>query len=141
MLLLKSMYILFFFFTHKQIYSWKHFTGASAKARLTLYVVGLISLLFELLFLIYIATISTIVSSLILLVVSIICLFILNTCTSIIGMRQALRERANNELLLRSEIVFRGCYEYKCDIVSTLIASIGIIFNAVFMICFVTFIL
>lgn len=134
-MILKIIYVLFFFFTHKQIYAGQHFTGSKQNVGSFLFIVGFINLIIEISFLIYNAINSHFIDSLILFVISIVCLFIFNAFTSKIGMKQALKYCNSDDPM------FGGVYNHRCNVVSTIFALIGTIFNALSVIGYMIFLI
>lgn len=122
------LFILFFFFTHKQTYAGRHFTGASEQIGCFITLFGLAGFVFELYVLINIAIRESVIEAIMLFVLSIVAVFILNSITSKFAMKKTL-----SEMDFSSDMMF-GYYNYRCDVIATILALIGVVYNIFFVV-------
>ncbi len=123
-------FVLFFFITHKQLYASSHFTGASKSMPTILLFSSLANILALILYLIYITIIRSFLIALILLLISFVVLLLLNRFIASSILNYVAR---NNDL---NNLNTRLYYESRCDVASTVIAVIGLLFNLITVLCF-----
>lgn len=135
-MIINILFIIFFFFTHKQLYSGSHFTGGSNAAGDFVRLVSLINLITLVSLLVYLIIKNSFIYTVILFIVSLIFTTLLNSILSKIAMRQT-----QNELILsKLDPLFPTMYNYKCDVLATTTALIGIVVNIIIDIVFATII-
>lgn len=122
-MIIKILYVLFFFFTQKQIYASRHFTGSAQSIGCFVGLFGFTSFVLELAALIHMAIKETIVNAILLFVISIAITFIFNSIISKIVL-----SKTKNECNQLSESFF-DYYNYKCDVTTTIIALLGVVYN------------
>lgn len=122
------LYVIFFFFTSKQLYSVSHFTGGSKIMGEVISIIAILNIVAEIAYLVYTAVALSFLHSLILLSVSIIFILILNRLLAKINIMQS---KKNCDM---HDPHFYSYYNYKCDVLSTMIAWIGIPINIIIMI-------
>mgnify|MGYP004643289979 CR=1 FL=1 len=128
-MLFDILFILFFFFTHKQMYAGRHFTGDKVIVGRVLYGISWINIILMFTFLIYMSCSDSILHAIVLFFAALILSsFILNGITTKIG--YAIANAGNGYNTVAS-------YNYQCDVVSTVTAYIGVIANLFIIITFV----
>lgn len=125
------LYILFSFFVQKQIYAGSHFTGGDKRIGKFIAIIGILNLLIALAFLLYMAIKISLLHSIILFVASSLFTYIANRVLTKIAMKQALKSCDIQDTFLFS------IYNYKCDILTTITAEIGIIVNILIIIVYI----
>lgn len=117
------LFVLFFFFTHKQIYAGQHFTGSSKVSELVLKIMGKVNFLLSIAYIIYSAIKLSFLRSVILLLISYVVINIINRLICKIIIYYTKKECNINEPM------FLSIYNYRCDIVTTITAITGIAIN------------
>ena len=120
------LFVLFFFFTHKIMYSASHFTGASQTVKAIIGLDSLFSLVFEFGYLIYFAIKVSVLHAIILFIISLIVTLILNQVFAKITLNNLVKSGYD----IKDEL-FICTYNHKCDVTSTIISLIGIPLNIV----------
>lgn len=124
-MLLDILCVVFFFFTNKQSYAGRHFTGSGKLPKLIIRTASMLNALMLLAYFIYSFVENGFVHAAILFLVSFVFSFIANIALSAIVMLKTRKEYNVNEHLLY------GVYNRNCDILSTITAYVGILINVV----------
>lgn len=128
------LFVIFFLFTHKQIYASSHFTGGSRAAKALIGVCAVFNALFEIVYLVYLGIKVSIIHAILLLIVSLIVAILSSHITAkstfVKMQRSGWNPAADNEDF------FLATYNYKCDVAATLLADIGIIVNMAIIVTF-----
>ncbi len=120
------LFLLFFFFTHKIMYSASHFTGASQTVKAIIGIDSLFNLVFEIGYLIYFAIKVSILHAIILFIISLVVTLILNRVFAKITLNNLVKSGYD----MKDEL-FIYTYNHKCDVSATIISLIGIPVNIV----------
>ena len=120
------LFLLFFFFTHKIMYSASHFTGASQTVKAIIGIDSLLNLVFEIGYLIYFAIKVSILHAIILFIISLVVTLILNRLFAKITLNNLVKSGYD----MKDEL-FIYTYNHKCDVSATIISLIGIPVNIV----------
>lgn len=123
------LFVLFFFFTHKIVYSASHFTGASQAVKTIIGIDSIFCLIFEIGYLISFAIRVSVLHAIILFAVSLVVTVILNRVFSKITLNNLIKNGWN----IKDEL-FIYTYNHKCDVMSTGLSLIGIPVNIIIII-------
>ena len=126
------LFVLFFFFTQKQLFAASHFTGSSQKVLSLLRFASIVNLIAEIAFLIFTIVDDSFLTALILFFVALIFTLIMNFVFSRITAVLLLRKDYYRD----NEVAFSMVYDYKCNVTTTVIANIGLIVNLISIIVF-----
>lgn len=129
-MILDVFFVVFSFFALKQNYAGTHFTGASRTMPGIYLVVSCLSIIAEIVYLVFTAINSGIIHALVLFVVTIIVVLLINRIISKIIMNRTQQEYQVTDIL------FFTVYNHKCDISATVFAFIGLIVNAIIVILY-----
>ncbi|MDD4698948.1 MAG: hypothetical protein PHV07_01655 [Oscillospiraceae bacterium] len=125
-------FIVFCVIMHKQNYAARHFTGASSVVPVILLIYGLLDIAFCVYYLIKNAIVKTFLSSIILAVVAFIIILLANAIIARITMNNM--KKSNSFVNKTSDTAFDSnwfLYNRKQDIITTIIANIGLIVNPI----------
>lgn len=125
------LFVIFFFFTWKQLYAARNFTGASNGVRLVIRVTSFINLAFQIAYIVSTAIKSSVFYAVILLLASFGFVFVANIFISKIAMKRT------QEIYNLNDDDFYSLYNYRCDVLTTVSALIGIIVNAIIVIVYI----
>jgi hypothetical protein len=125
------MYVVFFFFTHKQSYSGNHFTGGSNTVGIVIKIISVLNMILEIAYLIRFAIRISILHAIILFVTAIVITLFVNglICKQTIS-------RVRKKLDINNSM-FVGVYNRECDVTTTKIALVGIIVNLIIIIVYI----
>ncbi len=133
---LDILYVIFFFITHKQIYSSNHFTGASSTAHKIIGISATFNLLFQLVYTVFYAIKISILKAVVLFVLSIVITLILNVfITRLISVRLTKDWKNSNWNGFKDEYYW-ATFNRKCDVNSTTIAVLGVGINITIIIAY-----
>lgn len=130
-MLFDVLFVIFFYFTHKQIYAGTHFTGASKGAAMIVLIFGGVNTLLQYAYLIFFAIKDSFLHALILVIIAIVFTTIFCRIADKITLKKLIRQSFNIY-----DQYFEATYNRKCDIVTTVTAEIGIIINTIIIILF-----
>lgn len=134
MLATVCIFTLFILFTSKQMYAGRHFTGAKKRIGLLLFCFGVVNMLATIAFFIYKAIKVSFIFSASLLFVSFVVVPVLNRCTSKICLSRAIRNCKDNN----DKYALWQNYNYRCDVLATIIALCGTPFNLITIIVYLS---
>jgi hypothetical protein len=128
------LFVIFFLFTHKQIYASSHFTGGSRGVKAVIGFCAVFNALFEVVYLVYFGIKVSVIHAVLLLVISL----IVTILSSRITVKRTIRKMQQDgwNPATDNEEYFLATYNRKCDVAATLLADIGIIVNAVIIVLF-----
>lgn len=115
------LFVLFFFFTQKQLFAASHFTGSSQKVLSLLRFASIVNLIAEIAFLIFTIVDDSFLTTLIM-------NFVFSRITAVLLLRK--------DYYRDNEVAFSMVYDYKCNVTTTVIANIGLIVNLISIIVF-----
>ncbi len=124
------LFVIFFFFTCKQLYAGTHFTGSSSCAAIILRIISIFNLLLEFAFLIWFSVKGYLSHAIILLLAGIIFTLVINRIIA----RSVLKKMDTNDI---DQPYFMLSYSRQCDVVSVMCAWIGFVVNTAIIVVFV----
>lgn len=130
MIFLGLLFILFFFFTHKQMYAGRQFTGSSKVLKIVIKIIGRLNFLLAIAYIVYSAIKVSFLYSASLLIIAYVFLYITNRLICKIVLNRMRKNYDSGETMLFS------IYNRTCDIVTTITAIIGIVINLIIIIVF-----
>ena len=136
-MLLDFLFVIFFLFTHKQVYASSHFTGGSRAVKALIGFCAVFNTLFEIAYLIYFGIKVSVIHAVLLFIVSVIVAMLSSRITA----RRTIKkmQRDGWDPATDNEEYFLATYNHECDVAATLLADIGIIVNvAIIVVFFVT---
>ena len=128
------LFLVFFFFTHKQVYASSHFTGGSQAVKALIGFCALFNTLFEIAYLVYFGIKVSAIHAVLLFIVSVIVAMLSSRITAKSTIKKMQREGWNPAT--DNEEYFLATYNRKCDVAATLLADIGVIVNVIIIILF-----
>lgn len=126
-------YILFallFYFTHRQLYASRHFTGGSAQAEKFIKIISIISLICLIAYGTYLIKIIGIIQVALLIIVSLEITTIINKLTIKLAMKKVLNEGDYNLSDNADQQLLWLRFNWQCDKYATIIALIGVLINS-----------
>lgn len=126
------LFIIFFFFTHKQIYAAGHFTGSSKTVETIISIFSFLNILLTVAFIIHFAVTVSFWNVLLFILCALIATSILNRFLAKAVLKHLLKKGYDS-----TNHLFIYTYNAECDITSTVIAEIGILVNIVIAVFYV----
>lgn len=128
------LFVIFFLFTHKQVYASSHFTGGSRAVKALIGFCAVFNTLFGIAYLVYFGIKVSVIHAVLLFIVSVIVAMLSSCITARSTIRKMQRQGWNPAT--DNEDYFLATYNHKCDVVATLLADIGVIVNVVIVVVF-----
>ena len=126
------MFVLFSFFTHKQVYAVSHFTGSSKTMPLILMIFSLLNILLSIVSVVH----FSVAESFLVAIVSVFAFFLSVSFFNRIIAKIVLNKLIKDGFNPKDEF-FIYTYNAECDIASTVIAEIGILANIAIVVFYV----
>lgn len=128
------LFVVFFLFTHKQVYASSHFTGGSQAVKVLIGFCAFFNTFFEIAYLVYFGIKVSVIHAILLFIVSVIVVMLSSRITARSTIRKMQRSGWNPAT--DNEEYFLATYNRKCDVAATWLADIGVIVNVVIIVVF-----
>ena len=113
------LYVVFFYFTHKQVYAGTHFTGSSHGVAIFLQVLSLVNVLIEFIYIIRYAVTESVFHAIMLLIVALAVVNVVNTINS-----KVVLSKISKDMDINNPFFF-GVYNRTLDVSTTKHALLG----------------
>lgn len=132
-MLLYILYIVFFYFTHNQLYASSHFTGSSQHLPIVLKIVALINIILEIAFIIRLAIQSSLFEATVLFISSLAILNVVKRIICKVVLNNISKDFADNS---DNGAMLWNLYNHHLNITTTIQALVGLLINPVIIVAF-----